>query len=427
MDEVIIAMPTAPGKAIRQVVEICQQVGIDYKTMPGIYELIAGQVGVDEVREVRIDDLLRRDPVQVDCTEVEREFQDAVVLVTGAGGSIGSELCRQIGSYHPRRLVLLGHGENSIYRIQRELSQRLPDLEVEPVIADIRDDCRLDAVFDRHRPDAVFHAAAHKHVPLMERNVAEAVTNNVFGTRALLRVASCYDVPRFVLISTDKAVNPVNAMGVTKRIAEFLVQDEARRTGQCYTAVRFGNVLGSRGSVVPLFQRQIAAGGPVTVTDPEMERFFMTIPEAVQLVVQAATLSCGGEIFVLDMGDQVRIVELAEELIQLSGLVPGRDIEIAFTGPRLGEKLSEELFGEGEDPHPTKHEKILMAQGNNHWSSEALARHLADLQALVEAGDSDGLIAKMREIVPTYSPWQAIPQTRSAEDEAVLVAGSPGD
>ena len=404
IDEVVIAMPTAPGRAIRDVVTICQQAGVACKTIPGIYELISGRVSVRQVREVRIEDLLRREPVRIDGTEAERYLIDAVVLVTGAGGSIGAELCRQIASHHPRQLLLLGHGENSIYHILLELRERFPRLVVQPFIADVRNYERLAAIFSRCRPEVVFHAAAHKHVPLMEANAAEAVMNNVFGTRSLLRAAEGHDVARFVFISSDKAVNPVNVMGATKRLCELLVQDVARRTGRAYVAVRFGNVLGSRGSVVPLFQHQIAAGGPVTVTHPEMRRYFMTIPEAVQLVIQAAALGQGGEIFVLDMGEQVRIVDLATELIHLSGLEPGRDIEVVFSGLRPGEKLSEELFAEGEQPCPTQREKILVAYGNNTWDSKVLSCRLQELEVLAREGDASGILAKMRDILPEYRP-----------------------
>jgi FlaA1/EpsC-like NDP-sugar epimerase len=401
IDEVVIAMPTAPGRAIREVVTICQQAGVACKTMPGIYELISGRVSVRQVREVRIEDLLRREPVQVDGTEAGRYLCGAVVLVTGAGGSIGAELCRQIALVQPRQLLLLGHGENSIYHILLELRERFPRLDVQPLIADVRDGERLKAILAQYRPEVVFHAAAHKHVPLMETNVAEAVMNNVFGTRCLLQACEASGVARFVLVSTDKAVNPANVMGASKRIAELLVQDVARRTGRAYVDVRFGNVLGSRGSV-PLFQRQIAAGGPVTVTHPEMRRFFMTIPEAVQLIIQAAALGQGDEIFVLDMGEPVRMVDLAAELIRLSGLEPGRDVEIVFSGPRPGEKLSEALFADGEEPRPTRHQEILVAGGNNTWDSQALARHLEELEVLVEEGDVPSIIAKMQEIVPEY-------------------------
>jgi len=404
IDEVIIAMPTAPGRAIREVVTICQKASVPCKTMPGIYELISGQVSVKQVREVRIEDLLRRELVQIDGTEAGRYLANTVVLVTGAGGSIGAELCRQIASYHPSQLLLLGHGENSIYHISLELQAKFPRLAIRSLIADIRDYERLAALFARHKPEVIFHAAAHKHVPLMEANVAEAVTNNVFGTRNLLRAAETYSVARFVLVSTDKAVNPVNVMGATKRLAELLVQDVARSTGRAYVAVRFGNVLGSRGSVVPLFQRQIAVGGPVTITHPEVLRYFMTIPEAVQLVIQAAALGQGGEIFVLDMGEQMRIVDLATELIHLSGLEPGRDIEIIFTGLRPGEKLSEELFAAGEEPHHTQHAKILVAYGNNTWAGDVLSRHMQELEGLAGEGNVTHIRAKMREVVPEYRP-----------------------
>jgi len=403
-DEVIIAMPTAPGQAIREIVAICQESGVAYRTMPGMYELISGHVSVKQIREVRIEDLLRREPIQIDGTEAGRYLANAVVLVTGAGGSIGSELCRQIAAYHPRELLLLGHGENSIYHILLELRESFPALATQPLIADIRDCERLAAVFHLYKPDVVFHAAAHKHVPLMESNVAEAVMNNVLGTRNLLQAAEAEGVQRFVLISTDKAVNPVNVMGVTKRLAELLIQDAARRTGQSYVAVRFGNVLGSRGSVVPLFQYQIAAGGPVTVTDPEVRRYFMTVPEAVQLVIQAAAFGKGEEIFVLDMGEQVRIVDLATELIRLSGLEPGHDVEIVFTGLRPGEKLSEELFAEGEKPRPTPHEKILVAYGNHACDGEILSCQLQELERLAKSGDAKRICAKMQEIVPEYRP-----------------------
>ncbi len=404
IDEVIIAMPTAAGRAIGEVVAICQRTGVVCKTVPGIYELLSGQVSVRQVREVRIEDLLRREPVRIGGAEAGRYLSDAVVLVTGAGGSIGAELCRQIALYHPKELLLLGHGENSIHDILLELAEKFPHLAAQPLIADVRDYDRLAAVFTHHKPEVVFHAAAHKHVPLMETNVAEAVMNNIFGTHCLLQATEANGVARFVLVSTDKAVNPVNVMGVTKRVAELLVQNTARRTGRAYVAVRFGNVLGSRGSVVPLFQHQIANGGPVTVTHPEMRRYFMTIPEAVQLIIQAAALGQGGEIFVLDMGEQLRIVDLATELIRLSGLEPGRDVEIVFTGSRPGEKLSEELFANGEEPRLTQHEKILVAQGNNTWDSEALSRHLQELEVLVRGGGTMRICAKMRDIVPEYRP-----------------------
>lgn len=404
VDEVIIAMPTASGEAIRDVLAICRQASIPCKTIPGVYELIAGEVDLKQVRDVEITDLLRREPVRIGGAEAGRLLAGAVVLVTGAGGSIGAELCRQIAAYRPRQLLMLGHGENSIYHAWLELREKFPQLDARPLVADVRDKDRLTALLDRYRPEAIFHAAAHKHVPLMESNVAEAVMNNVFGTQSLLQAAEACGVARFALISTDKAVSPVSVMGATKRLAEWLVQDAARRTGRAYVVVRFGNVLGSRGSVVPLFQRQIASGGPVTITHPEVRRFFMTIPEAVQLVIQAMVLGRGGEIFVLDMGEQVRVVDLAADLIRLSGLEPNRDVEIVFTGLRPGEKLCEALFESDEQPQPTRHEKIFVASGNTLWASEVLFRHLQELWAAVKEGNEARIRAKLQEIVPRYTP-----------------------
>ncbi len=361
--QAIIAMPTAPGKTIRRFVELCQQAGVETKTIPGIYELLSGRVSVSQIRDVRIEDLLRREPVKIETDQVARMIRGKRVLVSGAGGSIGAELCRQALQHGAAELILLGHGENSIFHITRELLSVLQSpVSIVPVIADIRDRRRLQSIFEKHRPHIVFHAAAHKHVPLMECNVAEAVTNNVLGTQCLIEVAEQTDVERFVLISTDKAVNPTSVMGATKRVAEKLVEAAAARNGRVFVAVRFGNVLGSRGSVVNIFREQIARGGPVTVTHPDMRRYFMTIPEAVQLVLQAAAIGQGGEIFVLDMGEPVPIVELARDLIRLSGLEVGRDIDIEFIGARPGEKLFEELFAEGEVCQRTQHEKVFVCR-----------------------------------------------------------------
>jgi FlaA1/EpsC-like NDP-sugar epimerase len=404
IDEVLIAMPTAAGRTIREVVTICQQAGTSYRTIPGIYELISGQVSVKQVREVRIEDLLRRTPVQIDDSEAAQLLSGAVVLVTGAGGSIGSELCRQVARYRPKELLLLGHGEYSIHRILGELGKMFPSLSTRPLIVDIRDGRRLQAILEAYRPSIVFHTAAHKHVPLMEANVTEAVQNNIFGTLTVLQSAEANGVNCFVLVSSDKAVNPTNIMGATKRVAELLVQDAARRTGRAYVAVRFGNVLGSRGSVVPLFQQQIAAREPVTVTHPEMRRYFMTIPEAVQLIIQAAAVGRGGEILVLDMGEPVRIVDLATELIRLSGLEAGRDVAITFTGMRPGEKLSEVLFREDEEPRPTDHPKILVASSNRTGEHNGLFCHLEELRTLVAEADPAQIYAKMQAILPEYHP-----------------------
>jgi FlaA1/EpsC-like NDP-sugar epimerase len=361
--QVIIAMPTAPGAAIRDIVRICKEAGVSARTIPGIYELLDGSVSVKQVRDVDIQDLLRREPVQTDIAAVRELLRGKRVLVTGGGGSIGSELCRQILCCEPARLIILGHGENSIFEISEELKPQAATLGVQlvSVIAGIRFAERMCVVFEEHRPQIVFHAAAHKHVPLMESNPGEAITNNVGGTRNLLDVAMASDVERFVMISTDKAVNPTSIMGASKRAAELLVHAAAVRTGRPYVAVRFGNVLGSRGSVVLTFKKQIAAGGPITVTHPEMRRYFMTIPEAVQLVLQAAALGRGGEVFVLDMGEPVKIADLARDLIELSGLQVGRDVGVIYTGLRPGEKLFEELFIPGEVYARTAHQKIFVA------------------------------------------------------------------
>lgn len=361
----IIAMPTAPGRVIRKIRECCNESGITAKIIPGVYDIIAGRVTVNQLRDVQIEDLLRREPVQIDSEAVADMVRGTTVLVTGAGGSIGSEICRQAARFGATELILLGHGENSIFDIHSELVRSYPNVEVVPVIADVRSADRMNVIFEKHRPQVVFHAAAHKHVPLMELNPVEAVTNNVGGTLNVVSAAERAGVERFVLISTDKAVNATNIMGATKLLAEMLVHDAAVRTGGAFVSVRFGNVLASRGSVVPVFQRQIAAGGPVTVTHPKVKRYFMTIPEAVQLVFQASTLGKSGETFVLDMGDPVPIVQLARDLIQLSGLEVDKDIEIEFTGLRPGEKMSEELFLDCEAFERTVHEKIFVAVNGN--------------------------------------------------------------
>jgi FlaA1/EpsC-like NDP-sugar epimerase len=360
--EVIIAMPAASGTVVRAVVQAARDAGARTRTVPGLSEIISGRVGISNLREVRIDDLLRREPIRTDLEQVRAIVHGHTVLVTGAGGSIGSELCRQLAELSPGRLVLLGHGENSIFDILHELTATYPGLRLNPVIADVRDGERIRALFRRYHPHAVFHAAAHKHVPLMEENAVEAVTNNILGTRNVVNAAGEVGTRHFVLISTDKAVRPTSIMGATKRGAELAVQHAAARYGRSYVAVRFGNVLGSRGSVVPTFLRQIRTGGPVTITHPDMCRFFMTIPEAVQLVLQAGALGSGGEVFVLDMGEPVKIVDLATDLIRLSGLEVGTDIQIRCTGMRPGEKLYEEMFFDGEHALPTEHPKVLRAR-----------------------------------------------------------------
>jgi FlaA1/EpsC-like NDP-sugar epimerase len=362
IDEVVIAMPRASGAVVRQVVRAALEVGVKTRTVPGMFDIISGKVSVASLRQVEIQDLLRREPIQTDLEQVRSLATGETVLVTGAGGSIGSELCRQLARLEPAQVLLLGHGENSIFDVLAELTERFPTLTTVPVIADVRDRERLRQVFGQYRPYSVFHAAAHKHVPLMEGNIAEAVTNNVLGTKNVAELSAEFGVEHLVMISTDKAVRPTNIMGATKRVAEQIVQEIAEAHERKFVAVRFGNVLGSRGSVVPTFLRQIQSGGPVTVTHPEMRRYFMTIPEAVQLVLQAGAIGRGGEVFVLDMGEPVKVLDLATDLIRLSGLEVGIDIEIRFTGTRPGEKLYEELFFDSESAVPTDHPKVLRAR-----------------------------------------------------------------
>lgn len=422
VEEVVIAIPTAGGNVIREIRALCEAAGVPSRTMPGMYEILSGQISVSQLRNVDIEDLLRREPININAQDVEKMLSGKRVLVTGAGGSIGSELCRQMARWAPGQLVLLGHGENSVFLIEQELRRRWPKLSLGVVVADIRDLPRLTAVFEQTRPQVVFHAAAHKHVPMMEANCEDAISNNVGGTRSLVQLAERFGVERFVLISSDKAVNPTNIMGATKRVAEKIVQAVAQRTGRAYVAVRFGNVLGSRGSVVPTFREQIARGGPVTVTHPEVTRYFMTIPEAVQLVLQAATLAgmeCQNGVFVLDMGKPIKIVDLARDLIELSGKEVGRDIEIVFTGLRPGEKLFEELFRDGEDYRRTRHAKIFVADGElsgagvpapgGNADEAALNRLVDQLLQTAEKGQLQEVRRLLQEVVPGYKPAVGLP------------------
>ena len=347
--KVVIAMPSLPNKKLNEVYDIARKTGAECVILPNIDEVMSGNLHVQQLRNVEIEDLLGRDPVELDQTLIEKQLRGKRILVTGAGGSIGSEICRQVSSFRPKELIILGHGENSIYQLNMELLGKYAEhFRITPVIADVQDKKRIFEVMEKYRPDVVYHAAAHKHVPLMEINPREAVKNNILGTRNVAEAANHAKVKTFVMISTDKAVNPPNIMGATKRLCEMIVQDMATKSDSTkYVAVRFGNVLGSRGSVIPLFKKQIAKGGPITVTHPDIVRYFMTIPEAAQLVIQAGSLARGGEIFVLDMGKPVRIVDLAKNLIRLSGYSED-DIEIKFTGLRPGEKMYEELLNEGE-------------------------------------------------------------------------------
>jgi FlaA1/EpsC-like NDP-sugar epimerase len=362
VDQVIIAMPSAPPAEIRRIVEMCRKAEVETRILPGLFDLINGRVSVNQLRDVSLADLLGREPVELDTGSIAGYIEGRCVLVTGAGGSIGSELCRQIMHFQPSSLILVGKGENSIFFISQELKERAEPVEIKSIIADVLDQQRMRHIFARFRPQVVFHAAAHKHVPLMEDNVSEAISNNVGGTQSVAELSSEFGVETFVLVSSDKAVNPSSVMGATKRIAELIIQDLAKRSSTKYVAVRFGNVLDSRGSVIPTWRKQIAAGGPVTVTHRDAYRYFMLIPEAVQLIIQAGALGSGGEIFVLDMGKPVRIADLAHDLIQLSGLRPGQDIEIRFIGLRPGEKLHEELLTAEEGLTKTIYEKIFVGK-----------------------------------------------------------------
>ena len=405
IDQIILAMPTATGATIREVVGICEMLGVETRIVPSLPEiLLQGRIRPQQLRRVQIEDLLRREPVQTDIQAVRALVSGKRVLVTGAGGSIGGELCRQLLQCGPRELLLLGHGENSVFEIYHELhGLELHGPHVTPLIADVRFAERLLTLFEQHRPEIVFHAAAHKHVPLMELNPAEAITNNVLGTRNLLAAALAVDVAHFVMISTDKAVNPTSIMGASKRAAELLVHQAARRSGRPYVAVRFGNVLGSRGSVVLTFQKQIARGGPITVTHPDIRRFFMTIPEATQLVLQAAVLGQGGEVFVLDMGEPVKIVDLAKDLIRLSGLEPGKDVAIEYVGLRPGEKLYEELFIPGEDYRRTTHAKIFIATNASSFMPADLDGGIAQLAQAAARNDADAIRRGLRALAPEFA------------------------
>ncbi len=423
-------MPTAPGKTIREIVRICEAAGVKTKTVPGIYELLDGSVGVNQLRNVRIEDLLRREPVQTDTRAVQALLQGKRVLVTGGGGSIGSELCRQILHCRPAQLVLMGHGENSVFSVSQELQRHLhvigQQTELLSVVADIRFARQLHAIFGQYRPQVVFHTAAHKHVPLMELNPVEAITNNVLGTQNVVRASLAHDVEHFVFVSTDKAVNPTSIMGASKRMAELLVLEAGALSPHCYAVVRFGNVLGSRGSVILTFKQQIAAGGPVTITDPDMTRYFMTIPEAVQLVLQAAELGSGGEIFVLDMGEPVRIMDLAQDLIELSGLEVGRDIDIQIAGRRPGEKLHEELFVAGQHYERTSHGMIFIAANGAHGPTPQLAGQVERLAAAARRNDVVAIRRLLKTFIPEYEPAESAPmQPTAVSPETDWEVGQP--
>ncbi|MBL0219307.1 MAG: polysaccharide biosynthesis protein [Myxococcales bacterium] len=426
----LITIANAHGQEIRRITELCRDARIETKIIPGIYEIVGDRVNLSRIREVAIEDLLGREPVQLDEEIVGAAIQSRVVMITGAGGSIGSELCRQVVRFGPARLVLVERFENALFEIHRELTAAFPHVQIEPCIADVCDRIRMEQLFTLASPELVFHAAAHKHVPMMEWNPGEAVKNNVGGTRIVADLSDRFRVQRFVLVSTDKAVNPTSVMGATKRVAELYLQTLSRGSLTRFVTVRFGNVLGSAGSVIPIFREQIAAGGPITVTHPEMRRYFMTIPEASQLVLQAGAMGDGGEVFILDMGEPVRIVDLARDLITLSGLRPDEDIEIRFSGVRPGEKLFEELSTDSEHADKTKHPKVFIGRMTT-YSTDAVMVGVDTLLEVAAGTTTDPIRAALGELVPEYkiarpTVGKAVPTVVSVPAEPVEDPDPPG-
>ena len=415
IDTIIIAIPSIDNENKKQILDICKKTSCKVKIIPGIYEIISGEATVSKIKDVELEDLLGRDPVLLDNKGISSYLNNKVVLVTGAGGSIGSELCRQIVLFGPKKLILFDVYENSIYDIQNELRANYQNIDMEVLIGSIRDNDRLEEIFHKYNIEVVFHAAAHKHVPLMEDSPKEAIKNNVFGTLNLVRTAHKYKIDKLVLISTDKAVNPTNIMGSTKRLCEMIIQSYNTISDTEFVAVRFGNVLGSNGSVIPLFKKQIQSGGPVTVTHKNITRYFMLIPEAAQLVLQAGCFAKGGEVFVLDMGKPVRIYDLALDLIKLSGLEPHRDIQIKITGLRPGEKLYEELLMSEEGLQNTEHNKIYIGKPTFE-SIDKLNKKLDDLQELLKENDDKKIKEMMKKIVPTYKEPSEVNEVAITED-----------
>ena len=402
VDEIIFSIANIENKRKKEIIEICKSCKCVVKTIPGIYEIIEGKVDIKNIRDVEIEDLLGRETININTKEISNYLENKTILVTGGGGSIGSELCRQIAKVNPKKLIILDIYENNAYEIQQELIRKYKDkLNLEVIVGSIRDEKRLDSIFAKYKPEVVFHAAAHKHVPLMEKSPCEAIKNNVFGTKKVALMSHIYGVKRFVLISTDKAVNPTNIMGATKRCAEMIIQTMNERSKTEFVAVRFGNVLGSNGSVIPLFKKQIEEGGPITVTHPEVTRFFMTIPEAVSLVIQAGAMAKGGEIFVLNMGESVKIVDLAKNLIHLSGFEPDVDIKIEFSGLRPGEKLYEELLMDEEGLKQTNHNKIFIGKPID-INIEKLEKDLKLLKLAVDNEEAEAIEYIMKSLVPTF-------------------------
>ena len=401
IEEIAIAMPSASHSERMRVVRVCEGIKIKFQTVPSITDIASGKLRVSQIREVDINDLLGREAVQLDLDLIEAFAKDKIILVTGAGGSIGSEMCRQLCNFKPNPLLLIEQVENPLFYIERELRKQFSAVPIKAIICNITDRARVDEIFKNYKPQVVIHAAAHKHVPLMELNAGEAIKNNIVGTQVVADAADNYGTTNFVMISTDKAVNPTSIMGSSKRIAEMYVQDLSTTSKTHFVTVRFGNVLDSEGSVVPIFKKQIAEGGPVTITDPKMKRYFMTIPEASQLILQAAAMGKGGEIFVLDMGEPIKIVALAKTLITLSGFRPGEEIEMVFTGPRAGEKLFEELSIEGEDMQRTRHPKISIWK-NIPMDRDSLRVGINELVNIAKAQNHSQIVQKIKELVPEY-------------------------
>jgi FlaA1/EpsC-like NDP-sugar epimerase len=406
IDLIVLALPSATSVQMRRLIRLCDKTGIPVRTLPPMNRLMSGQVTLNQLREVSIDDLLGREPVKLDWQAIESELHSKKVLVSGAGGSIGSELCRQIARLEPSRLILLDNSEFNLYSIEMEVQKNFPGLEISRCLNDVVDRSAMEKIFEQFRPEVVFHAAAYKHVPMLEDQIREAARNNVLGTRVMAEMADQYGCEAFVMISTDKAVNPANVMGTSKRAAEIFCQNLNQRSQTRFVTVRFGNVLGSAGSVVPLFKQQIEAGGPVTVTHREITRYFMTIPEACQLILQASVMGAGGEIFVLDMGESVKISFLAEQMIRLSGKVPHEDIDIVYTGLRPGEKLFEELFHEKEALQSTPHEKILLARYRE-FDWQRLTGMLDGLAIACSTYNEEELRSLLAELVPEWSGYRA--------------------
>ncbi len=421
-DEALIAIPSATAQQMRRIVDHCKKSGLPFKTVPSMGELLNGKVSVKSIREVAYRDLLGRETVKLDEAQIAACLHGKKVLVTGAGGSIGSELCRQICRFKPKSLIVYERAESPLYELELDLKRSFGDLEIVVCLADIRDRRQLEKVFEAHRPQVVFHAAAYKHVPILELQPWKAVKNNILGTRNVVDVSKKFGAERFVFVSTDKAVRPVNVMGASKRTAELMVQNQngCGSSKTRFMTVRFGNVVGSVGSVVPLFEKQIRRGGPVTVTHPEVTRFFMTIPEACQLILQAGAMGTGGEIFVLDMGTQIKIVDLARDLIRLSGFEPDVDIQIEYIGLRPGEKLYEELITDGEDVVPTNHKKIVVLKGSQ-CSMERLNGSIDELSHLAHEQDGDGIKRKFQQVIPEYQPyWPNLSEKAELPEESVM-------